>query len=190
MARDLNPSTSPFSSYAWLGDDIYTVPEPRDNGTGTQGKTRPSSPRLPRYGSGSVKGQAAPKKSSVCKYFPAGWLLPVALELRFGVSVNGGSGASAALNQPTQLLHAQDAEFAGCWFSNAIDLGDDSRTPPFWLLRKTAKDTWLLRLCRGKGELAAYRAKTRIRQRFPLKLKKIRSNRAFNDWPSTITIRE
>jgi hypothetical protein len=114
----------------------------------------------------------------------------VALKLRLGASRSGGNAARAGLNRPTLLLHAQDADFAGSWFSSAVDLGDDSRYPAFWVLRKTARDTWLLSLRGGKGDVAAYRAKTKIRQAFPIKLKRIRSNARFKEWPSTITISE
>jgi hypothetical protein len=127
-------------------------------------------------------------KGYSCKYFPKDLLLPVALKLRLGASMSDGNAARAGLNRPTLLLHAQDADFAACWFSCAMDLSDNSRSPAFWILRKTAGDTWLLHLRRGKGELAAYRAKTKISQEYPIKLKRIRTKAAFKDWPSTITI--
>jgi hypothetical protein len=130
------------------------------------------------------------KKGYSCKYFPSDMLLPVALKLRLGASTRGGNAARAGLNPPTPLLHAQDADFTGWWFSCAMDLGDDSRNPAFWMLRKTAMDTWRLSLCRGKGELAAYRAKTSIRKAFPIKLRRIRAIGKLKDWPSTITVSE
>jgi hypothetical protein len=137
-----------------------------------------------------AKKKPAPRKSYGSKYFPADWLIPVALKLRLGGSINGGSAVGTGLNRPTVLLHAEDADYAGYWFSRAIDLGDDGGNPAFWMLRKTARDTWSLSLRRGKGEVAAYRAKTKIRQAFPIKLTRIRTKAAFKEWPSTITISE
>ncbi|HVA46293.1 MAG TPA: hypothetical protein VNH11_07960 [Pirellulales bacterium] len=84
------------------------------------------------------------------------------------------------------LIYAQDPAFACCWFSRAIDLGDESGNPAFWMLQKTAKDKWSLCLRRVSGQLAAYEVKAKSNG-FPIKLKKGKTTKDFK-WPATITI--
>src|SRR5205085_1172595 len=75
--------------------------------------------------------------------------LPAELTLQVDTPFEGGiNNARARLNRPMRLIHARDAEFAHCWFSQAIDLGDKSGNPAFWMLEKTEVDTWLLYLRR------------------------------------------
>jgi hypothetical protein len=122
--------------------------------------------------------------------------LPVALRLQVDTIFEGGTTvARDQLNGPTQLIHAQDAKFANCWFSQAIDFGDKSGNPAFWILEKTAIDTWLLCLRRVSGEVARYRLEINISKRhlipikrFPLTLRRVSVNREFKKWPRTITI--
>lgn len=133
------------------------------------------------HGSGS--GIAAPP----LKFFPKGQLLPVNLALRFNARLKGGLEAGREqLNRPAVLIHAQDPAFANCWFSRAIDLGDESGNPAFWMLEKTAIDTWFLCLRRVSGQMAAYHLTSRTKK-FPIKLKKGRASKDFT-WPATITI--
>jgi hypothetical protein len=149
-------------------------------------------------GSGSGSGsdgrrcgsdQAARKQH--LKFFPAGQLVPVALNLRLGTSIKGGSSAAGGrLHRTTRLIHAQDSKFPSCWFSRAIDLGNNDGTPAFWILKKTAMDTWLLRLRRGSADVAAYHLKTKNKHSFPIKLKMRRTTKEFTQWPSMITISE
>jgi hypothetical protein len=122
-----------------------------------------------------------------CKFFPKGHALPAVLNLQVDAPLQGGSEpAREQLNRPTLLIHAQDAAFVCCWFSRAIDLGDDSGNPAFWMLQKTAADTWFLCLRRVTGQMAAYHLKSKIKD-FPIKLKKGQVGKEFK-WPATITI--
>jgi hypothetical protein len=91
------------------------------------------------------------------------------------------------LNQPTLLIHARGT-FVCCWFSRAIDFGDESGNPAFWMLQKTATDRWFLCLRRLTGDVAAYHLKTK-NQGFPVKLKRGRVSKEFK-WPPTITVQE
>jgi hypothetical protein len=122
-----------------------------------------------------------------CKFFPKNQPLPVALSLQLHPHLKGGpSTARERLNRPALLIHAQDPNFACCWFSRAIDFGDESGNPAYWMLKKTAMDTWFLCLQRVSGEVAAYHLKTKNKD-FPIKLKKGRVSKEFK-WPPTITI--
>ena len=123
-----------------------------------------------------------------CKYWPADQPLPVALNLRLDAPVTGGTSACDQVTRPALLIHGQDASFACCWFSRAIDFGDESGNPAFWMLQKTATDTWFLCLRRVSGEVAAYHLKSKKKDSFPIKLKRGRVNREFKKWPPTITI--
>jgi hypothetical protein len=113
----------------------------------------------------------------------------VALTLRLDTPITGGPTAGRdRLNHPTLLIHAQDKHFACCWFSRAIDLGDESGNPAFWMLEMTARHTWFLCLRRVSGEVAAYHFKSKNKHAFPIKLKKGRTNKEFKNWPRTITV--
>jgi hypothetical protein len=141
-------------------------------------------------GSGS-EGQRKPFKAGHgCKFFPADRPLPVALQLRLGPDVRGGSRRAGSLRRLTPLLHAQEDEFAGCWFSSAVRLGDQNGSPAFWMLRKTATDTWQLSLRRGNAVVAAYRAKTKSTNISSIRLKMVRAKNRFKQWPATVTISE
>jgi hypothetical protein len=134
-------------------------------------------------GSGSGSGILAPH----CRFFPKGHLLPVGLTLHLDAPVEGGNESGRhQLNRPALLIHAQDPAFACCWFSRAVDLGDESGNPAFWMLQKTALDTWFLCLRRVSGQMAAYHLKSKIKD-FPIKLKRGQSTKDFK-WPPTITI--
>lgn len=120
-------------------------------------------------------------------FFPKGQPVPVDLVLRFDAPLEGGNQTGRfQLNRPTLLIHAQDAAFASCWFSRAIDLGDESGNPAFWMLQKTARDEWQLCLRRVSGQLATYRLKTKSSS-FSMTLKKGVATKDFQ-WPKAITI--
>ena len=79
--------------------------------------------------SGSGIGQVHPNH---CKYFPKGQPVPVDVTLCFDTPLEGGNAIGRQqLNRPTPLIHAQSTAFACCWFSQAIDLGDESGNPAF-----------------------------------------------------------
>src|SRR5262245_18672027 len=102
MSRQSAPGAS--ASCPLLGNENSTLIEPRIQGSGSGSESR-RKPKAAGHG---------------CKYFPADRLLPVALQLRLGAVIRGdNSAAGGPFHQPTQLLHAQDADFAGCWFSPA-----------------------------------------------------------------------
>jgi hypothetical protein len=122
-----------------------------------------------------------------CKFFPNA-PVPVGLMLRLDTPVRGGTAAGREqLNRATLLVAAQDPNFACCWFSRPLDLGVASENPAFWMLEKTSRDTWLLCLRRISGEVAAYHLTT-SKEEFPIKLKKGRVSKEFNNWPRTITV--
>lgn len=134
-----------------------------------------------------VSGSGSAIRSPRCKFFPMGHLLPVDLTLHLDVPVEGGNEPGRQqLNRAALLIHAQDPAFACCWFSRAIDLGDESGNPAFWMLQKTAIDTWFLCLRRVSGQMAAYHLKSKIKH-FPIKLKRGHTTKEFK-WPTTITI--
>jgi hypothetical protein len=176
MSRQSTRGASSDSSGLLLGNEIPTIVESQvvgSNGSGSEGCRAPT---LAGHG---------------CKYFPADRLLPIALQLRLGAAIKGrNSAAGESLHRPTQLLHAQEADFAGCWFSPAINVGDENGNPAFWMLRKTATDTWQLSLRRGGAVVAAYRAKTKSHRASSIKLKMVRANNKFTQWPATVTISE
>jgi hypothetical protein len=121
------------------------------------------------------------------KFFYNGHPIPVGLTLQLDAPVVGGHEFGCEqLSRPTLLIHAQDPAFACCWFSRAIDLGDESGNPAFWMLEKTAKDTWSLCLRRVSGQVAAYDLKSKG-EGFPIKLEKGKTTKDFK-WPATLTI--
>jgi hypothetical protein len=147
---------------------------------GGSGSGRPSMPKDHTSGSGS-------KKLDRCKYFAKDEVLPIGLTLQLDAPLKGGNEfGRQQLNRPALLIHAQDPAFACCWFSRAIDLGDEYGNPAFWMLQKTASDTWSLFLRRVSGEIAAYHLQSKIKH-FPIQLKKDKTTKDF-EWPSTITI--
>jgi hypothetical protein len=123
-----------------------------------------------------------------CIFFPANELLPVALNLHFDTRIDGGTAvAREQLNRDTLLIRAQDPNFSHCWFSLPLDFGAASGNPAFWMLEKTARDTWLLSLRQSSGDVAAYHLKTK-KDAFPITLKKDRVSKEFTNWPLTITV--
>jgi hypothetical protein len=86
------------------------------------------------------------------------------------------------------LVHSRDPRFVCCWFGQAIDLGDASCDPAYWMLQKTALDAWFLCLRRVGHELAAYHLTDIKNHRFPVRLKRGRAGKEFKKWPRTITI--
>jgi hypothetical protein len=111
------------------------------------------------------------------------------LALQLDAPLEGGKEfARQQLNKQVFLISAQHPAFACCWFSRAIDLGDECGNPAFWMLQKTARDTWSLSFRRVSGALAVYNLKSKSNQ-FPIKLKKGKTSRDFK-WPATITIRQ
>jgi hypothetical protein len=145
-----------------------------------------SNPVLP-VRMGDPKGSGSQIGADRRKFFAAGHPQPVALRLRLSPPVQDGIvAAHYQVNQPTLLIHAQDPNFSCCWFSRAIDL-EETDNPAFWMLQKTASDTWFLCLRRASGELAAYNLKTK-KHSFPITLKKGRVGKEFKKWPLTVTI--
>jgi hypothetical protein len=154
-------------------------------------KSRPAPKKTSRPKSSErtngVKGSGSGRLVGHCKFFPKGQLVPVSLTLQLDASLQGGSELGRQqLNRPALLIHAQDPSFACCWFSRAIDLGDESGNPAYWMLQKTAIDTWSLCLRRVSGEMAVYHSNSK-NGRFPIKFKKGRTTRDFK-WPAHITI--
>ena len=150
-------------------------------------KARKASHELPvQQGSGSHGQKGKPPGSEL---FPANEPLPVGLSLRLDTPVEGGSvSGREQLNRDTLLIRSQDPNFECCWFSRPLDFSADSGNPAFWMLQKTARDTWLLSLRRVSGEVASYHLNTKNKG-FPIKLQKGRTTRDFQ-WPRTITIRQ
>lgn len=136
---------------------------------------------------GSQSGMGQGRLPASCKFFSNGHPVPVGLTLELEAPVSGvNEFGCEQLSRPTLLIHAQDSAFACCWFSRAIDLGDESGNPAYWMLEKTAKDKWSLCLRRVSGQLAAYELKSKS-SGFPIKLKKGKTTKDFK-WPATITI--
>jgi hypothetical protein len=121
-------------------------------------------------------------------FFPAKEPLPVALSLHFDTPIHGGTAAACEqLNQDTLLIRTQDPNFDCCWFSLPLDFGAAGDNPAYWMLQKTARDTWLLSLRRSSSDMAAYHLKTN-KHAFPIALKKGRVSEEFKNWPRTITV--
>ena len=138
-----------------------------------------------QHGSGSHGQKGKPPGS---EFFPANEPLPVGLSLRLDTPVEGGSvRGREQMNRDTLLIRSQDPNFECCWFSRPLDFSADSGNSAFWMLQKTAPDTWLLCLRRVSGDMAAYHLKTR-KHAFPITLKKGRASKEFTNWPRTITV--
>lgn len=128
-----------------------------------------------------------------CKFFPKGDLVPVELILKLDSELTGyHEFAQRQLNRPALLIYAQDAAYACCWFSRAIDLGDEAGNPATWMLQRFARNKWQLALRRVSGEIAAYQLESQQKlqpqhQQFPITLKRRHTTADF-EWPRTITI--
>jgi hypothetical protein len=123
-----------------------------------------------------------------CKFFPENEPIPVALTFHLETPLEGGTvSGREQLNRDFLLIRAQDPNFACCWFSHPLDIGVASGNPAFWMLQKTARDTWLLCLRRITGDVACYHLKTSTHG-FPITLKKGRVSKEFTNWPRTITV--
>jgi len=122
------------------------------------------------------------------RFWPADQPLPVALNLQLDSPVSGDVSGCGQVNRPALLIHAQGEQFASCWFSRAVDFGDESGNPAFWMLEKTAMDTWSLFLRRVSGDVAAYHLKIKKNDSFPIKLKRGVVSKELKKWPRTITI--
>jgi hypothetical protein len=134
--------------------------------------------------------KVAVQKLALVVNFPSDQPPPVSLTLKLDSPIEAGtSPACDRLNRPALLVHSHDPRFVCCWFGQAIDLGDDSCDPAYWMLQKTALDTWFLCLRRVDHELAAYHLRAIKHHRFPIKLKRSRAGKEFKKWPRTITIR-
>jgi len=133
--------------------------------------------------------KVAAQKLALLATFPSDQPPPVSLTLQLDDPAEAGtSPACDRLNRPALLVHSRDPKFVCCWFGQPIDLGDDSCDPAYWMLEKTALDTWFLCLRRVGHELAAYHLRAIKDHRFPIKLKRGRVGREFKKWPRTITI--
>jgi hypothetical protein len=133
--------------------------------------------------------RVAVRRLALLVNFPSDQPPPVSLTLQLDSPVEAGtSSACERLNRPALLVHSRDPQFVCCWFGQAIDLGDDSCDPAYWMLQKTALDTWFLCLRRVGHELAAYHLTAIKKHRFPVKLKRGRVGKEFTQWPRTITI--
>jgi hypothetical protein len=171
MSRQSTLGVSAYPSSLSRGNEISTLDDQQvPVGSGSEGQRKPA------------------KAGHSCKFFPADRPLPVALQLRLAADVQGGEGATGKLLTP--LLHSQEVDFEGCWFSPAVRLGDNNGNPAFWMLRKTATDTWQLSLRRGNAVVAAYRAKTKGNHVSSIRLKMVRAKNRFKQWPATVTISE
>jgi hypothetical protein len=116
-------------------------------------------------------------------------VLPVTLCLQLDAPITGGPRALRdQVNRPTLLIHSQDPNYAGCWFSQPIDLDGASGRTAFWMLHKTARDRWLLYLRGADGDVAAYHQRKKNKHSFPINLSKGRVSKAFNNWPRHITV--
>ncbi len=134
--------------------------------------------------------RVAAQKLALLANFPSDQPPPVSLTLQLGHCVEAGTcPACDRLNRPALLVHSRDPQFVCCWFGQAIDVGDDSCDPAYWMLQKTALDTWFLCLRRVGQELAVYHLRAIKKHRFPIELKRGRVGKEFTKWPQTITIR-
>jgi hypothetical protein len=133
--------------------------------------------------------KVAAQKLALLANFPSDQPVPVSLDLQLDSPIEAGTiPACHQLNQPTLLIHSRDSNFTCCWFSQAIDLGDESCDPAYWILRKTTMDSWFLCLRRVGHELAAYHLRAVKHHRFPIKLRRGRVGKEFKKWPRAITI--
>jgi hypothetical protein len=115
---------------------------------------------------------------------------PVALSLQLDTRLqDGSSNVTDAMTRPVPLLHSQHRSYPCCWFSPPLDAADAGGNPAYWMLQKTANDTWSLILRRVSHELAKYHLKSKDSHRFPIKLKRVSVSKDFKNWPATITIR-
>jgi hypothetical protein len=138
---------------------------------------------------GPSLSQPPPRGEARDRFFPAKKPLPIALSLHFDMPTEDDSPSGRKrLNPDILLIRADDPNFACCWLSRPFDSGADRDNPGFWMLQKTARDTWQLRLRRFSGDEAVYHAKTR-KHGFPITLKGRRVAKRLAKWPGTVTVR-
>jgi hypothetical protein len=116
---------------------------------------------------------------------------PAVLQLQLDAPVTAGSCADCdRLNQPTPLVHVQQAGYECCWLSEPIDFCADPTAPGFWMLRKSDARTWDLILQRGETEVARYCLQTQADNdcSFPITLQFVGGGAECQDWPDTITV--
>jgi hypothetical protein len=178
-ATSMRTVTRPFPIYQPITSDGSG-----DEGSGSKTFVPPSHSESSKPG--SPPQSPRPPMTHLRRFWPADQPLPVALNLRLDRAVT--DATLDALTEPALLIHAEGEDFAGCWFSRAISLGDEAGSPAFWKLEKTSTDTWSLCLRRDKGVLAAYNLRRKKNDSFPMKLKRGVVNKTFMKWPPTITI--
>ncbi len=134
---------------------------------------------------GSLSG-ARPKTRG--KFFPANEPLPIALNLHLDMPIEGKNAAGLQqLIQDILLVRPEDPNFACCWLSRLLDLGASCDGQGFWMLQKTARDTWLLCFRRENGAMVVYHLKTR-KHGFPITLKAGQVAEGLVHWPRSITV--
>jgi hypothetical protein len=112
--------------------------------------------------------------------------MAIVLTFKLAGLTDGKGAGSAQLNQPTTLVHSNDFSYRCCWFSSAIDFGDNSGNPAYWMLQKTAVGAWSLYLRRVSNQVAHYSASRK--NDFPMKLNRKTVDKEFKNWPLTIKI--
>ena len=118
--------------------------------------------------------------------------VPVALILKLGSAVAAGTCKQCSkLNQPTRLVHSNDAKYACSWFSQPIKFCSGGDPTGVWMLQKTDASTWILTLRRGATTVVTYSTKTKAKKdcSFPLKLNRVgKGGTECVKWPATVTI--
>ena len=147
----------------------------------------------PRFSSGSVsKGSGSISAALGAtfndhKFFPKGSLLPLELMLRVETRLDQGHQVDRrSISHSATLIHSQDPAFPSCWFSGAIDLGDECTDPAFWMLQKISKSEWQLSLRRASELLVTYSSTDRVAS-FTFEMTNSSRGIALT-WPKSITI--
>jgi hypothetical protein len=177
LAPAIDTYESPFSSGPIGSGSMMDLCHPVGSGSGFG---------MPNSGS---TYNASDLKSRVINLFPKNYLIPVHLICFADQPTSGGRAAKRReFEQPISLIHSQDLAAPGRWYSGAIDLGDASGDPAFWMLERTSKDSWQFCLRRITGEIASFKAKSKS-AKFPLVLSRQNATGRFR-WPKSVTIRQ
>jgi hypothetical protein len=114
--------------------------------------------------------------------------LPIALNLHLDTPIEGkNADGLQELIRDILLVRPEDPNFACCWLSRLLDLGAACDGLGFWILQKTARDTWLLCFRRENGAVIVYHLKTR-KHGFPITLKARQVAKGLVHWPRSITV--
>ena len=118
--------------------------------------------------------------------------VPVALILKLDSAVAAGTCKQCSkLNQPTRLVHSNDAKYPCSWFSQPIKFCSGTDPAGVWMLQKSDASTWTLTLRRGAATVVVYSTKTKTKKdcSFPLKLNRVgKGGTECVKWPATVTI--